>query len=136
MIESITINAGKDFLEERRLLEEMEGDHLLELVSDLQKCKKQYCIVVNIVENIAFWEHRKCISKVSERINALTPREAEVLRLAIEGLPNNAISEKLCISLETVKSHRKRIVSKVGVKRVNDLKHMLFKTNIVQEIIF
>ena len=60
----------------------------------------------------------------------------EVLRLAIDGLSNIDISEKLCISRETVKSHRKNILSKVGVSKVNDLKHMLFKTTAVQEIIF
>jgi LuxR family maltose regulon positive regulatory protein len=45
----------------------------------------------------------------------LTPREAEVLRLVIAGHSNQAIAEKLVISVWTVKSHLTQIYSKLDV---------------------
>jgi signal transduction histidine kinase/DNA-binding CsgD family transcriptional regulator len=46
----------------------------------------------------------------------LTEREREVLRLMVEGLTNRAISERLSVSLETVKSHVHHIMQKMQVK--------------------
>ncbi len=46
----------------------------------------------------------------------LTEREREVLRLLVEGLTNRAISDRLSISLETVKSHVHHIMQKMHVK--------------------
>jgi signal transduction histidine kinase/DNA-binding CsgD family transcriptional regulator len=46
----------------------------------------------------------------------LTEREREVLRLLVEGLTNRAISERLSVSLETVKSHVHHIMQKMRVK--------------------
>lgn len=136
MIKKITINAGKKILEDKLRLENIEAHHVMDVVEILRRCEQPYCIIINIIENDAFCEHIKLISKVNKVMRSLTPRETEVLRLAIDGLSNIDISEKLCISRETVKSHRKNILSKVGVSKVNDLKHMLFKTTAVQEIIF
>lgn len=45
----------------------------------------------------------------------LTEREREVLRLLVEGLTNRAISERLSVSLETVKSHVHHIMQKMRV---------------------
>jgi DNA-binding NarL/FixJ family response regulator len=45
----------------------------------------------------------------------LTPREAEVLDLLVEGLTNRAIAERLVISPNTVKRHLKAIFAKMGV---------------------
>jgi signal transduction histidine kinase/DNA-binding CsgD family transcriptional regulator len=50
------------------------------------------------------------------RATALTSREREVLRLLVEGASNRAIAERLSISLETVKSHMRHIMQKLGVK--------------------
>jgi NarL family two-component system response regulator LiaR len=47
--------------------------------------------------------------------NALTERESEVLRCMVEGLNNQEISERLFISLGTVKFHISNIFQKLGV---------------------
>ena len=44
----------------------------------------------------------------------LTPREIEVLKLLAEGLSNQAISEKLVISLHTVRHHVQNIITKLS----------------------
>lgn len=46
----------------------------------------------------------------------LTPREAELLSLLIEGLSNKALSQRLFISEATVKTHLAHIYAKLGVE--------------------
>ena len=46
----------------------------------------------------------------------LTPREWEILQLAGEGLPNNAIGQRLFISPATVRKHMEHIFDTVGVR--------------------
>jgi two-component system, NarL family, response regulator LiaR len=45
----------------------------------------------------------------------LSAREVEVLRLVVEGLTNQKIAERLVVSIETVKSHMRRIMEKLAV---------------------
>jgi DNA-binding NarL/FixJ family response regulator len=47
---------------------------------------------------------------------ALTPREAEVLRLIVDGRDNSEIAAELVISAETVKSHVSSVLEKLGVR--------------------
>ena len=54
------------------------------------------------------------------RVEALTPREIEVLELLAEGLPNKAIAERLRISDQTVKFHVSSISGKLGAANRTD----------------
>jgi DNA-binding NarL/FixJ family response regulator len=47
-------------------------------------------------------------------VEALTPREIQVLELLAEGLPNKAIAARLGISDQTVKFHVASIAGKLG----------------------
>jgi len=51
----------------------------------------------------------------------LSVREIEVLGLIMQGYTNNDIAEKLFISFETVRSHRKNILLKTGAKNTASL---------------
>ncbi len=51
----------------------------------------------------------------------LTPRELDVMYKVLEGLSSAEISEQLCLSVNTVNSHRKRIMQKLGVNNVVEL---------------
>ena len=46
----------------------------------------------------------------------LTRRELEIMKLICDGLSSKDISEKLFISINTVETHRKRILLKLNVK--------------------
>ena len=48
--------------------------------------------------------------------SGLSPRGAEILRLVAAGFSNKEISQRLSISLQTVKGHTSNIYSKLGVK--------------------
>jgi DNA-binding CsgD family transcriptional regulator len=50
-----------------------------------------------------------------DALDALTPRERDVFELLLEGASNATISESLFITLSTVKSHVKSILSKLGL---------------------
>ena len=51
----------------------------------------------------------------------LTPRETEIIDLAISGLKINDISEKICRSQITVRKAMTQIYKKMNVKSINEL---------------
>ncbi len=57
----------------------------------------------------------------NEEKGELSGREKEVLRLLVEGKINKEIADELCISVNTVITHRKNISAKTGIKSVSGL---------------
>ena len=55
------------------------------------------------------------IDEISQKYE-LTAREKEILIFLVQGYSNKDISEKLCISLATVKTHIYNLYIKTGVK--------------------
>jgi FixJ family two-component response regulator len=55
------------------------------------------------------------------RLAKLTPREFEVFRLVIAGLLNKEIATELGVTLRTIKTHRARVMQKIGVISVAEL---------------
>lgn len=51
-----------------------------------------------------------------KKVIRLTPREKDVLKLICEELTTQEIADKLFISVNTVETHRKNLISKTGVK--------------------
>lgn len=52
---------------------------------------------------------------------SLSAREKEVLRLLAGGMTNKSISEHLCISINTVETHRKKIMKKLDLHNLSDI---------------
>ena len=61
----------------------------------------------------AFATHARSTSCPDPRLDALTPREAEILGLLGGGLSNAEIAAVLVLSEETVKTHVKRVMAKL-----------------------
>lgn len=59
--------------------------------------------------------------EVEHRVERLTPREREILRLVIEGLPSQNIARRLGTSVKTVDVHRARIKSKTDADSIATL---------------
>ena len=51
--------------------------------------------------------------QLQSRIDSCTPREREVMRLLVKGLPNKGIAEELGISPRTVEIHRAHLMEKM-----------------------
>jgi two-component system response regulator FixJ len=60
------------------------------------------------------------------RLNALTPREREVLDGLAKGLPNKSIAFDLGISPRTVEIHRANLMTKLGVRSLSEALRLAF----------
>lgn len=67
---------------------------------------------------------RAQLTDLESRARALTPREAEVLRLVVRGLLNKQVAAELGISEKTVKVHRARVMHKMRADSMADLVRM------------
>jgi DNA-binding NarL/FixJ family response regulator len=61
----------------------------------------------------------------------LTERETEIIKLIAEGLTNGQIAEFLFLSTHTVNTHRKNIMSKLGVRNTAGIVMYAVKTELV-----
>lgn len=68
-----------------------------------------------VEEGYTFYNKHFC------HFSTLTQREREILSLIAEGDTNKTISEKLCISHQTVKTHRKNICRKLETGKLIEL---------------
>jgi two-component system, LuxR family, response regulator FixJ len=72
-------------------------------------------------------EHRRQREAESRRLalaarrDALTPQEAQVMRMMLDGVPNKMIASQLGIGLRTVELRRARILKKMDVASLVDL---------------
>ncbi|MFM6985634.1 MAG: response regulator transcription factor [Hydrogenophaga sp.] len=62
---------------------------------------------------------------LQQRLDGLTERERDVMRLVIGGLPNKLVADQLAISVRTVEVHRARVFDKMGVKSAVELANVL-----------
>ncbi len=66
-----------------------------------------------------------------EPLDALTPREREVLTLIARGYSNAAIAETFVISEGTVKTHVKRVLAKLDLRDRTQAAIYAYETNFV-----
>ena len=59
------------------------------------------------------------------RLDELTDRERDVMRLVAKGMPNKLIADQLAISVRTVEVHRARVFDKMEVKSAVELANLL-----------
>ena len=68
----------------------------------------------------------------TDPLNALTPREREVLLLAAEGMNTTAMAEKLFISPRTAETHRTNLMQKLGLQTQTDLVRFAIRRGLIQ----
>jgi two-component system, LuxR family, response regulator FixJ len=69
---------------------------------------------------LRFGEHARRRA-VRERLEPLTAREREVLRLVVDGLPSQLIARRLGTSVKTIDVHRARIKAKTAAESIGAL---------------
>jgi DNA-binding NarL/FixJ family response regulator len=65
------------------------------------------------------------------KINKLTQREVEIIKLLVKGKTSIEVAEELFISPATVQTHRKNIFNKLKVKKVSELIQQAYENNII-----
>jgi len=68
---------------------------------------------------------RQADLRLRDRMNELTERERDVMRLVVAGLPNKLIADQLGISVRTVEVHRARVFDKMEVRSAVELANTL-----------
>ncbi|MES2400821.1 MAG: response regulator [Pseudomonadota bacterium] len=72
----------------------------------------------------ALAEHSES-SSLQARLDGLTDRERDVMKLVVGGLPNKLVADQLDISVRTVEVHRARVFDKMGVKSAVELANLM-----------
>ena len=99
----------KSYLDKNSRYDEfIKSIHAL-LLNEIYICDHAKNRMINFISSEQ--EHSKLHIK-----DPLTKREVEILKLICDGLSSKDISEKLFISINTVETHRKRILLKLNVK--------------------
>ena len=55
------------------------------------------------------------------QLNVLSPREQEVVKLVVDGLPNKTVAARLNLAEKTVEKHRTRLMRKLHVRNLPEL---------------
>jgi FixJ family two-component response regulator len=76
------------------------------------------------------WQAREGTARIRARLATLTPREYEVFKLVIAGLLNKQIAAELGAAIRTIKTHRGRVMHKLGVASVADLVRLAQRTDV------
>ena len=82
-------------------------------------------IVQALAQSAAGLAQHNQASGLQARLEGLTERERDVLRLVVEGLPNKQVADQLDISVRTVEVHRSRVFDKMGVKSAVELANLM-----------
>ena len=76
-------------------------------------------------KSLTLWQHRLETASLRTRLDRLTPREREVGVLVASGMLNKQVADALGTSEKTVKVHRGRVMSKLGITSVAELVRLL-----------
>ncbi|PUA41516.1 helix-turn-helix transcriptional regulator [Pseudomonas protegens] len=99
---------------------------LLELIQpwviELMRLRMKF--EVNIEKNTT--QHNKWQDKMEQFNTLLTQREMEILKLLFSGFSNRQVAGKLCISVETVKAHRRNFYAKLNIKSQSEFFALFF----------
>lgn len=78
-------------------------------------------------------DFRNTITIDDKQINEiLSKREIEILKLICKEFSNAEIAEKLFLSISTVETHRKNLISKLGVNNTVGLVKFAIKNNLIE----
>ncbi len=71
-------------------------------------------------------------TNTDDKMNMLTPRETEILRMVVEGMNNHQIADQLFISVRTVETHKTAILKKLDLSSTVELVKFALKNKIIE----
>ncbi len=110
------------------LLKDCDEDEIVEAIYKTAKGEKFMC--GKIVTSILDKETNGVDEYSCEGLN-ISEREVEIITLVAEGLSNKEVADKLFLSTHTVITHRKNIMSKLGVNNTAGLVLFAVRENLV-----
>ena len=105
------------------LLKESAGDEVVKAVRAVYLGRKYVSQNLSEVLPMDYMRHPQERSP----LDALSPREREVLQLSVEGFTSAAIGAKLGLSPKTVDTYRSRLMEKLGVQNLPELVRFAIK---------
>lgn len=89
-------------------------------IGDFKTDDTMTLIISYLTENSGYVKvFSKSYSQVEN--NKLSSREMEIVKLCTEGLSSIAIAQKLCLSVHTVKNHKRNIMGKTSTRKMAEL---------------
>ena len=110
------------------LLKDCGKDEIIEAIYNTAKGQQFFCgkIIDNILKEKVIAEDGISCDGVK-----LSPREIEIIHLVAEGFSNKEIADKLFLSIHTITTHRKNIMSKLGINNTAGLVMFAIKNEII-----
>lgn len=112
------------------LLKDCGKEEIIEAIYNTAKGQKFFC--GKILDVILKDKETTAAEKVSCEGIKLSAREIEIIQNVAEGLSNKEIAEKLFLSVHTVTTHRKNIMSKLGVNNTAGLMMFAIRQELIE----
>ena len=102
------------------VLKESAGAEVVEAVREVYQgeCYFSRKISDRLIDKVV-WQ--LCAGGGSSELDKLSPREAEVLQLVVEGKKSSEIADILSLSPKTVETYRSRLMAKLGIDDITGL---------------
>lgn len=113
------------------LLKESSGRDIVKAIQAAMKGETSLSPSISKVLVDSYLSLRKSSPK-EERFNLLSNREREIFQMIAEGHSTKSISDLLCVSLSTVKTHRRNIMEKLEVTGTAQLIHLGVSLGLVE----
>ena len=127
IVTSVSVFVFLKLTKERRLLRQQKNQ-ILSKYNDMESAYSE--VFANLKELKEKQETQEC-SILPEWVSALSKRETEVLSCLAIGLSDKEISNKLFISVTTVRTHCQRIYGKLLVKNRAEAAHLAREYNLL-----
>ena len=113
------------------LLKESAGSELIEAIATVAAGRSYFSPAV---AQVVFDDYVKSLVDrgITDRYDALSEREREVLQLVAEGRSSKEIAEVLSISPATVETHRTHVLQKLGLRNTAEVVRYAARRGIVQ----
>jgi DNA-binding NarL/FixJ family response regulator len=103
-------------------------DELATALEEIFEGRRYLCRAID-AEQVQQFERRASIGE--SELDALTPRQRQILQLVVEGLGTRQIAERLFLSVKTVESHRMQMMQRLGIFDVPGLVRFAIRNGLV-----